>query len=208
MFIDSAGRFIRAELVGMVNGGFRFSGSSWSFTADTISEFLVAKSVTGSGTIALNSKLDGSYQIPGQVDPRIVQATYDAANALAVDQASIQGNWKQGGLELSVDDQGSIAGTYTSGTKICALAGNAVLAEPGSAKNLYRVSLTASLPTQPASTGCDLSLGIPHQGYAAIRFVPSNGSIIVTASTRYSRSLAMAVSTGTGGYLKGQMLKQ
>ncbi|ODV43348.1 hypothetical protein AWV79_18305 [Cupriavidus sp. UYMMa02A] len=207
-FIDSAGRFIRAEPVGMVNGGFQFVGATWNFTPDTISEFMFVKPVTGSGTIAPNSKLDGSYRIPGQESPTTIHATYDPANALAVDQASIQGTWKQGGFELSVDDQGNLSGTYTSGSKICALAGSAVLAEPGSAKNLYRVTLAASLPTEPASSGCDLSLGVPHQGYAAIRFVPSDGSLLVTASTLYSRSLAMAVSTGTGGYLKGQLLKQ
>ncbi len=144
-FIDSAGRFIRAELVGMVNGGFQFTGATWNFTPDTISEFMFVKSVTGSGTIAQNSKLDGSYQVPGQETPKTISATYDPANALAVDQASIQGKWKQGGLELSVDDQGNLSGTYTSGSKICALAGSAVLAEPGSAKNLYRVTLAASL---------------------------------------------------------------
>ncbi|WP_224081996.1 hypothetical protein [Cupriavidus laharis] len=207
-FIDSAGRFIRAELVGAVSGGFQFSGSAWNFTPDTVSEFSFINPVTGSGTITLNSKLDGSYQVTGSDTPWTVHAAYDPANALAVDQASIEGSWKQDGFEMSVDDQGNVNGTYTSGTRICALTGTAVLAEPGSRKNLYRVNMTASVATQAASTGCAMSVGVPHQGYAAIRFVPSDGRIIITGNTLYSRSLAMVASTGTGGYFKTQMLKQ
>ncbi|WER45485.1 hypothetical protein CupriaWKF_14425 [Cupriavidus sp. WKF15] len=207
-FIDSGARFVRAELVGTVRGGFRFSGSTWNFTPDTVSEFLVATTVTGTGTIALNSKLDGSYQRAGSDTPSTIGATYDPANALAVDQASIEGSWKQDGFEISIDDQGNVSGTYTSGTKICALTGTAMLAEPGSAKNLYRVSVTPSVATSPASTGCAMSVDIPHQGYAAIRFVPSDGSIVTTSNTLYRRSLTMVATTGTGGFFKTQMLKQ
>lgn len=207
-FIDSAGRFVRAELLGMVDGAFQFTGSTWNLSSDTFYESMVATPVTGTGTIALSSKLDGSYLVAGQGIPRTVHAVYDPANALAVDQTSIQGKWKQDGFDMSVDDVGNVTGTYTSGTKVCALEGTAVLAEPGSAKNLYRVTLTASLPTQTASTGCDMSLGIAHLGYAAIRFVPSDGGMLVTANTLYSRTLALAATTGTGGYLKTQMMKQ
>jgi len=207
-FIDSAGRFVRAELVGMVDGAFQFAGANWSLSPDSLYEFMVATPVTGSGTITPGSKLDGSYLVAGQSTPHDIHAIYDPANALAVDQTSIQGKWKQDGFEMSVDDEGSVTGTYTNGTKVCALEGTAVLAEPGSAKNLYRVSLTASLPAQAASTGCDMTLGIAHRGYAAIRFVPSDGSILVTANTLYRRTLALAATTGTGGYLKAQMTKQ
>jgi hypothetical protein len=109
---------------------------------------------------------------------------------------------------MSVDDQCNVNGTYTSGTRICALTGTAVLAEPGSSKNLYRVNMIASVATQPASTGCALSVGVPHQGYAAIRFVPSDGGILISSNTLYRRSLAMVATTGNGGYFKTQMARQ
>lgn len=207
-FVDTTGRFVRAERIGVVNGGFQFSGSNWSFAPDTIFEYLVPKNVTGSGTITLGSKLDGSYLKDGSDTPTTVRATYDAANALAVDQASIQGSWKQDGFEMSVDEQGNVNGTYTSGTRICALTGTAVLAEAGSRKNLYRLNMTATVSTQPASTGCNMSVGIPHLGYAAIRFMPSDGSLVITSSTLYSRTLAMVASSGNGGYFMTQMRKQ
>ncbi|CAG9181180.1 hypothetical protein [Cupriavidus pinatubonensis] len=192
----------------MVDGAFQFAGSTWNFSPDTFYESMVATPVTGTGTIALNSRLDGFYLVAGQGNPRTVHAAYDPANALAVDQPSVQGKWKQDGFDMSVDDVGNVTGTYTSGTRVCALEGTAVLAEPGFAKNLYRLSLTASLPTQTASTGCDMTLGVAHRGYAAIRFVPSDGGMLVTANTLYSRTLALAATTGTGGYLKAQMTKQ
>jgi len=49
---------------------------------------------------------------------------------------------------------------------------------------------------------------VPHKGFAALRLMPADGSIIVNSSTRYARTLVMAGSTGTGGYFTMQMTKQ
>ncbi|WP_208647590.1 hypothetical protein [Cupriavidus lacunae] len=109
---------------------------------------------------------------------------------------------------MQIDDAGNLAGTYTSGTRICNLQGTVKLAEPGTAKNLYAVNATAANSTQPNSTGCVMSTGVLHKGFAAIRLMPANGSIVATSSMRYVRTLLMAGSTGYGGYFTTQMSKQ
>ncbi|SPS00199.1 conserved hypothetical protein [Cupriavidus taiwanensis] len=133
---------------------------------------------------------------------------YDPSNALAVDQAAIAGSWKQNGFAMQIDDAGNVTGSYTSGTRVCNLQGTATLASPGSAKNLYAVTIIAQASTQPGTTGCALSTGIPHNGFAALRLMPANGSLVVNSSTRYVRTLVMGASTGTGGYFTTQMSRQ
>lgn len=207
-FIDNAGRFVRGDRLGAMSGGFRIAGATWNFTPDTWANLGSIDYVTGSGTITPNNRLDGFYQTAGSDTQTPIHLIYDVANALAVEQASIQGDWKQNDFDISVDDQGNVNGTYTNDTQNCVLTGTAVLAEPGSAKNFYRVTLTASLPTQPAGTICPIDIGVPLQGYAAIRFVPADGSNLITSKTLYSRSLTMVATTKDGGYLRTQMLKK
>jgi hypothetical protein len=206
--IDSSGKFIHPRLLGVLGGAFQFSGSAWTLSPDTFYESGFANPATGAGTIALNQRVEGNFVTSPNGASTAFSGIYDPSNALAVDQAAIAGSWKQSGFAMQVDDAGKLTGTYTSGTRICDLEGTVMLAEPGSAKNLYAVNVVAANSAQPGSTGCALSTGIPHKGYAAIRLMPANGSILVTTSTRYVRTLVMAGRTGTGGYFTTQMSKQ
>lgn len=206
--IDSSGKFISTELLGVLGGAFQFSGSTWTLSPGTLFEWMLAYSATGSGTITPNNRFDGNYSTAQNGVPKPISGTYDAANALAVNQAVIAGNWKQNGFAMQLDDAGNLTGTYTRGTRVCTLHGTVLLAEPGSAKNLYVVNVVPSNSTDAASTGCDLTTSVPHRGYAAIRLMPADGSILVTSDTRYVRTLLMSARTGNGGYFTTQMSKQ
>lgn len=206
--VDNSGKFVHARLTGVLGGAFQFSGSTWTLGPGTLYETGFANPATGAGTITPGQRFDGNFvATPGNVT-NALSGTYDRSNALAVDQAAIAGNWKQDGFAMQIDDAGNVTGTYTSGTRICDLQGTATLATPGSAKNLYAVRIFAENSTQPGSTGCALSTRVAHNGFAAIRLMPVDGSIIVNSSTRYARTLVMAGSTGTGGYFTAQMTKQ
>lgn len=206
--VDSSGKFMHLRLIGVLGGTFQFSGSTWTLAPGTLYETGFANPATGAGTITLNQRFDGTFATTPNNVANALSGTYDPANALAVDQAAIAGNWKQDGFAMQIDDEGNVTGTYASGTRICDLQGTATLASPGSAKNLYAVRVIAEKSTQPGSTGCSLSTGIPHNGFAAIRLMPADGGIIVTSSTRFARTLVMAASTGTGGYFTTQMSRQ
>ncbi|SOY64722.1 hypothetical protein [Cupriavidus taiwanensis] len=206
--VDSSGRFIQPRLLAVLRGTFQFSGSSWTLGPDTLYETGLARPVTGSGTITPGQRLDGNFVVPPSTDTNGLAGIYDSSNALAVDQAAIAGDWKQSGFAMHIDPAGHVAGTYTAGTRVCELQGTATLATPGSAKNLYAVRIFAQASTQPGTTGCALSTGIPHDGLAAIRLMPANGEIVVNSNTRYVRTLVMSASTGTGGFFATQMSKQ
>ncbi|MGY2489070.1 hypothetical protein [Cupriavidus sp. CP313] len=206
--VDNSGKFVHARLTGVLGGAFQFSGSAWTLGPGTLYETGFAYPATGAGTITPGQRFDGNFVATPGNPTNVLSGTYDPSNALAVDQAAIAGNWKQDGFAMQIDDAGNVTGTYTSGTRICDLQGTATLATPGSAKNLYAVRIVAENSTQPGSTGCALSTRVPHNGFAAIRLMPADGSIIVNSSTRYARTLVMAGSTGTGGYFTMQMSKQ
>lgn len=201
------GTFVQPRVLGVLGGTFQFSGSTWTLGPGSLYETGLAMPVTGSGTITPGQRLDGSFVIPPATDANELSGTYDASNALAVDQAAIAGSWKQSGFALQIDDAGHVTGTHTNGTLVCDLQGTATLATPGSARNMYTVRMVAQVSTQPGTTGCSLSTGIPHNGLAALRLMPANGEIIVNSSTRYVRTLIMIASTGTGGYFATQMSK-
>ncbi|QEZ43189.1 hypothetical protein D2917_02370 [Cupriavidus oxalaticus] len=206
--VDGSGKFVSTALLSVLGGTFQFSGSTWTLGSDTVVENGFVNLATGSGTITPANRLDGSYTTtPGGVS-KTLAAIYDPANALAVEQSSISGSWKQNAFAMQIDDTGNLTGTYTSGTRVCDLKGTVVLATPASAKNLYVVDVEPSVSPQPGNTGCALSTGVPHKGYAAIRFAPVDGAIVVNSNTRYLRTLLMVARTGTGGYFMTQMSRQ
>lgn len=206
--VDHNGKFANVKSSGVLGGTFQFSGSTWKLGPGALYETGFAKPAAGSGTITLSQRFDGNFVMPPNTITNELSGTYDPSNALAVDQAAIAGSWKQDGFAMQIDDAGNVTGTHTSGTRVCDLQGMATLASPGSAKNLYTVTLIAQASTQPETTGCALSTGIPHNGFAALRLMPANGSIVVNSSTRYVRTLVMGASTGTGGYFVTQMSRQ
>ncbi|MEM5427927.1 hypothetical protein [Cupriavidus oxalaticus] len=206
--VDGSGRFVSTALLSVLGGTFQFSGSTWTLGPDTVVENGFVNLATGSGTITPANRLDGSYATTPGGATRTLAATYDPANALAVEQSSISGSWKQNGFAMQIDDTGNLTGTYTSGTRVCDLKGTVVLATPGSARNLYAVNVEPTESTQPGNTGCALSTRVQHKGYAAIRFAPVDGATLVNSDTRYLRTLLMVARTGTGGYFMTQMARQ
>ena len=206
--VDHSGKFVNVRTSGVLGGVFQSSGSNWTLGPDAMYESGFAKPAIGSGTITLSQRLQGNFVTPPNTNANDLSGTFDPSNALAVDQAAIAGNWKQDGFAMQIDDAGNVTGTHTSGTRVCNLQGTAALASPGSTKNLYAVTIIAQASTQPGSTGCALSTGIPHNGLAALRLMPANGNVVLNSNTRYVRTLVMGASTGTGGYFATQMSRQ
>ncbi|WP_080745017.1 hypothetical protein [Cupriavidus necator] len=157
--IDSRGKFINLGILGVLGGTFQFAGSTWTLGPDTFYEHGYLEPVTGTGTITLSNRFDGTYAPVLTGGSRTISGSYDPANALAVNQAAIAGSWKQDEFEMQIDEAGSLTGTYTSGTRVCTLQGSVTLAEPGSAENLYVVNVVAGTSTKPGTTGCGLSVG-------------------------------------------------
>jgi hypothetical protein len=140
--------------------------------------------------------MDGTYATGGQSAEAFGPLNYSTANALAVDQASVQGKWANTGanggigVSLDVDAVGALTGS-TSGSRIgtCSLTGQVVLGQPGTAKNLYTVTLQATNSANEGQPSCALQTGSPYMGPAAIVFVPAGQY----ASNGYFRALSLLI---------------
>ncbi|SOY67336.1 conserved exported hypothetical protein [Cupriavidus taiwanensis] len=203
--VDRGGKFMHLTASGVISGTFQFAGSSWKLSPDSIYESAFLSLATGAGTLTPGQRLSGSIVRTSSGATTALANTYDPSNALAVDQAAIAGNWQQSGFAMQIDAAGNLTGTHTSGTRICDLHGTVTLAEPGSAKNLYAVSVSAD--ARASASGCSLTTGMPHKGFAAIRLMPADGSVVITSATRYVRTLVMTGTTGYGGYFTTQLSK-
>lgn len=131
----------------VVSGSMKLDGQSWTLNATGVRLLAMgstAMAVTGSGSYVSRQSIEGSFTWAGSAVESWGPLAYHPSNALAVNQASIAGRWasSDGTVVLSIDATGTVAGEYVHRqVNSCALSGAVLMAEPGSAKNLYDLKL-------------------------------------------------------------------
>lgn len=151
---------------------------------------------TGSGTFSLNKTLTGTTKGIGW--PLAFNLSYDSANALAVSLPSLAGVWAasfgtKGTMSIGINPDGSFSGQVVKPAGIlslgsCTVLGSVAQREPGSLKNLFSLSLTAT------GLGCPLQTSTPYQGLGAILY----SSVGPSASNGYKRLLTFYTKTADG----------
>jgi hypothetical protein len=176
-FIDASNNYLGAQNGALLlYGKWQLSGASWQFDstsliANTSGGTPIVAGLAGSGTLNTRVSYSGTY---GLISPTLpILDNYSNANALAVSQSDLAGRCASGGLAVDVNSAGVFTGRWTAvSVGDCVLNGTAALATPGSAKNLYAISLTA---TPASGASCTLSAAGTYAGFAAITFV-NNGT--------------------------------
>lgn len=150
----------------------------------------------GSGTFSPKNTLTGKTKGIGW--PLAFNLSYDSANALAVSLPSLAGVWTasfgtKGTMSIGINPDGSFsgqvvkpAGSLSLGS--CTVLGSVAQREPGSLKNVFSLSLTAT------GLGCPLQTSGPYQGLGAIFY----SSVGASASNGYKRLLTFYTKTADG----------
>ncbi|MDP9911644.1 hypothetical protein J2W27_003768 [Variovorax boronicumulans] len=213
-FVGTNGSLAGSFLGGTMWGSLKVTGLDWSFNPDT--ELYVppnAYPVTGSGTFTPKKSVDGTYAYDNRRPSDVGPLAYTIENALAVSQASMTGMWSNTdsspslGVTVQVDGQGVFTGS-TSGVQIgqCTLSGTVALAQPGSAKNMYSLTLKAVNAATASTNDCKLTPAATgsYAGPAIIGLVPAG----VYDSNGYFRSLMFLIRSNTGATLLVNLRKQ
>lgn len=207
--IGADAKFSRPRAVGLFVGSLVVNGANWTFGSDTSAYAITKQPVTGSGTFSAKTSMDGTYSVAGSSSSAWGPLDYNAANALAVSQASVSGRWAttSTGFNLSIDvgSTGAFTGA-TSGNQIgaCNITGQVRLATPGSAKNFYVVTLRSTNAASGSEPACKLAAAATYTGPAAIVFRPAG----TWTTNGYFRQLTWVVSTADGAYATVTLNKQ
>ncbi|RKP50819.1 hypothetical protein [Trinickia fusca] len=200
VFIDSSGNFTYLYLIATTVMNELFASittntSNWTMTPGTefASTFTASPTTGGSGTFVPKQLFTGSYAANG--GSTSISLAYDAANALAVTQASVVGTWAQQGSSMTVANDGTVSGTLS----YCPVTGTLVLNTPNSNKNLYTMTVTLS---PAAGSMCSLTSATTYSGNAALVFLPTQ------VANYYTRTLMYALHSGNTGVAYGQLSKQ
>lgn len=188
---------MRRTLVGLVSGAVSVVDNTWTYLPGATENFVLVKPVAGSGTFVQGQSVEGTmtYPLEPALNPTSFAMDYDAANALAVTQASLQGTWRNtdrgDDISISIDADGNVTGTST-GTSFgnCVLTGDVKLADPGSNINVFKQSLVG------AGGACRLQSGATYRGLSAIAFTPA-GSFV---GNGYRRQLIFSGVTAEGSW--------
>jgi len=211
-YVGVDGSIARKFTVGSLFGSIAVTGLNWVFNAGTEFLFVTASPTTGSGTFTPKTSMDGTYANGGGSPASFGPVSYSTANALAVSQASVAGTWTASdtlgiGISLTVDPSGAFTGT-TSGVQIgsCTLSGTVALSEPGTAKNMYGLTLNAvnAAASPSASDACKLETTGSYTGPSAIVFLPAG----IYTSNGYFRYLSFLARTSTGATLTNALRLQ
>lgn len=197
LIVDTANNFIYVPNVGMYAGSMSLTGSNWSLNSDSKNYFMTVKPASGSGTFINHQTLTGSIQTTP------IDLTYNAANALAINQTDLEGTWVSSNsgvtISLGLDASGNISGTSTGGSfGICTLTGTYTQTNPGSQFNLFNVVLTAS------GSGCSLEKGNAYTGLSAVMFTAAGDYV----ANGYRRYLSLGLKTDSGSTLSAYPVKQ
>lgn len=197
MFVSPDLQTILRPVVGLVSGSVSVTDNTWTYLAGATENFLVVRSVAGSGTFVQGKSIAGTFNYPQEPtrSPSSFAMDYDVANALSVTQAGLQGTWqyvKANGdeIKLSIDADGAVAGTSTGPAfGDCVLTGTVKLADPASNINVFKQTLVGT------GGACKLVTGVPYTGLSAVMFTPA-GSYV---GNGYFRQLTFSGVTGSGG---------
>ncbi|SCK21911.1 hypothetical protein VAR608DRAFT_1692 [Variovorax sp. HW608] len=196
-FITAAGQLARKDLLDWTWGSITVNGTDWSFNPETRSLHITSKTVTGSGTFTSRTSMQGTYSEDGGASSAWGPLKYSQANALAITLANLQGKWSVAdatryNMSLEFDANGVLSGT-TSGPQlgVCSLSGAAVQVEPGTAKNMFYLAMTAVNAATGSERACTLDTSLPFAGLAGVVLTaagiyPQNG---------YFRTFAFHVKT-------------
>lgn len=196
-FISPKGDLARKDLVGWTWGSIAVSGNDWSFNPDTRSYFIGATPVTGSGTFTSKTSMDGTYSENGGASSAWGPLKYSQSNALAITPNSLQGKWSvsdlpRNGMWVEFDSNGVVSGA-TSGSQfgVCRLSGAAVQVEPGTAKNMFTLTMTAINAASSSEKSCALDTSLPYEGFAGVVLTPAGNYV----QNGYFRTFAFHVKT-------------
>jgi hypothetical protein len=208
-FITPSGTLFRKDLVQWIRGSISVSGTNWTFNSDTSALFITTQPVTGSGTFTPQTSMDGTYSTNGGTPVAWGPLTYSLANALAITPASLQGTWSASGMyamSFDVDANGGFSGA-TSGAQlgVCQLSGSMVQVTPGSAKNMFTLTMTAVNAATGSDSPCRLNTASSYAGLAAIVLTPAGRY----QQNGYFRTIAFNAITGDGASLfSGYLTKE
>ncbi|WP_431276017.1 hypothetical protein ACQ858_06995 [Variovorax ureilyticus] len=196
-FISPKGYFARKDLVDWIWGSITVSGDNWSFNPDTRSYFISATPVTGSGTFTSKTSMDGTYSKDGGASSAWGPLKYSQSNALAITPKSLQGKWSVSDLPrndmwLEFDSNGVFSGA-SSGSQfgVCKLTGAATQVEPGTAKNMFYLEMTAINAATASEKACTLDTSLPYTGLAGVVLTPAGNYV----QNGYFRTFAFHVKT-------------
>lgn len=167
MLLAPTGRFLAAQLIGFRGGDIAFSNGTWQMSN---AEYLSSSASTSNlnGTHVPFVTIDASE---GTFD----FDNYDPANALAVNQGSLTGQWGNSGtpLSLTIAANGDFTGT-TSGTDLgtCSLTGSIKEAQAGTQHNIFTLQMKAAI-----SSSCELLQNVTVPGLVSL-LVANRGTSI------------------------------
>jgi hypothetical protein len=190
--LDTVVATITSALVGK-GGSFELNTDALGLSTSGVNALSGAASFTRVSTLGLSYK-----RIVGTGPVGDYSGRYDTANALAVSQGDVVGEW---GSSIAPDFTLAADGALTVRTTdktlgYCLLVGTVTQAAPGTRKNLFRVSLTAGpAPNAPAGAFCKALPGAAYSGYAFIGAV----NVSSTAAPFYKQSVELFVNQGAAG---------
>jgi hypothetical protein len=177
-FITPQGVLARKDLLDWTWGSINIQGSDWAFNPDTRVRqgSFAEKTATGSGTFTAKTSMTGRISVDGREATKWGPLKYSISNALAIKQEALAGNWSvtertNGGLGMAIefDSAGGFTGT-TAGSQIgvCKLTGAAIQATPGSARNLFYMTMTATNAASGTEKPCALDTTLPYAALSAV----------------------------------------
>ncbi|MGJ7606507.1 hypothetical protein ACSFA7_19350 [Variovorax sp. LT1R20] len=162
-FVGSDGTVaLRSSDFDAVFGSITMTTVNWTYNPDAHIVYASGfgpERVTGSGTFTPNSSMQGNWE-------GAIPSIYSASNALAVSQSSVAGIWVGEDIyfsaSITVDEKGAFKGTTTGrSTAQCDISGAIEQFQPGTAKNMFKVSVRI-----PYSPYCNL--GYAYTGLGGI----------------------------------------
>jgi hypothetical protein len=187
-------------LADKVRGAFSASANALVLGSDAIAFSAVgAGPATGNASFTPRSTLGFTYQRSSGGPLGDYTARYDPLNAMAVTLSELGGTWvNTQAPEMSVGASGELSARTVGGLLgDCILSGSISPVSPGTSKNLFAVSLTASLgpiPEGATAALCNAVQGQAYTGYAFVRTV-NIGNFSVAY---YKPSLQIYVSQDSG----------
>jgi hypothetical protein len=180
----------------LFHGSLVLAGTGWTFApasrwsiSDGTNAY--AASLSGTGGVMLRHRFQGRYRTGQSGTDQPLAYDYAQANALAVSQADVAGDWRIDDITLSVDPDGVLTGG-TRGERYgrCALRGSLTHNDLGTRKNLFDLSFSAMPTDDPADPPCLLDAAQRFQGHAAVTLSGGDNSGMVSLlAHRHSLSL-------------------
>ena len=194
MLIGPTGRFLAAQNIGFRGGDITFSNGTWQMAnAEYLSSSSSTSNLTGTHIpfVTIDASA-GTFEFD----------RYDPANALAVSQSTLTGQWGNSGtpLSLTIAANGNFTGA-TSGTDFgtCALTGSIKEAQAGTQHNIFTLQLKAA-----TNAACNLLQNVNVPGLASL-LVTNQGTSV---APDYKLTLVLMAHQPATFYMVASALRQ